>query len=126
MKQNELWCTAGTGLGPFFFIVYVNAIVKLDGNATFTLYASDTSLFSSGRDANDIAKWAEQKSISRSPARNFPSRLWEGGKKRTIPLMTLQLQITLRVTNYVPVCAASMYALNHDNQPFRYFADINV
>lgn len=50
----------GSVLGPFLFNVYINDIFHQNINASFILYAHDTSLFVSGRDINGVVAKGER------------------------------------------------------------------
>jgi len=44
----------GSILGPLLFIIYVNDIINCSETLKFILFADDTNLFYSTKDANDL------------------------------------------------------------------------
>ena len=41
-------------MGPLFFLLYVNNIVRASGELGFVLFADDTNLFAEGRDPVEL------------------------------------------------------------------------
>ena len=44
----------GSVLGPLFFLIYVNDMVRVSGDLGFVLFADDTNIFAEGRDPVEL------------------------------------------------------------------------
>ena len=49
-KENYLWSTQGSILGPLFFLIYINDLAKISTKLFTLMFADDTSIFISGSD----------------------------------------------------------------------------
>ena len=76
MEYGKTWCPTGIGFGPSLFLLYINDLPNaIIHNATPILFADDTSIINTGRDARtfqddlnttfrQISEWFQLHSLS--------------------------------------------------------------
>ena len=52
--QVECGCPQGSVLGPLFFLLYVNDMVRVCGDLNLVLFADDTNIFAEGKDPAEL------------------------------------------------------------------------
>ena len=52
--NSTVYSTQGSVLGPLFFLIYVNDMVRVSKDLGFVLFADDTNIFAEGRDPVEL------------------------------------------------------------------------